>query len=203
MEENKYLLAARQARKDGNLEEAKRFYDMLRMECPDNAEARYFYPYFKLQEGTKGECYNNYCTFCQAVASCVRDICMSDMADTEKIELLTDMFIAAKDEPRATNRVLNDLNHNNNIYSSEIMGAGRIGMTMLYNFGDTIEKYCSSNQQLMKIASEAWKAAVNYQQQWYGMGLDKSLPEKYTAKIKAIDPSFELPKKAGCISFAK
>ncbi len=48
MEEYKYLKLARQARRENNAEDAKRFYDIIRVENPDDGEAKYFYTFIIL-----------------------------------------------------------------------------------------------------------------------------------------------------------
>ena len=45
--QNKYLVLARRAREEGNAEDARRYYDILRTEDPDNAEAKFFYSYYR------------------------------------------------------------------------------------------------------------------------------------------------------------
>ena len=46
--ESKYLTLARQARADGNSEDAKNFYNKLREENPESGEAKFFYAYYAL-----------------------------------------------------------------------------------------------------------------------------------------------------------
>lgn len=198
MEENKYLKAARVAREENNVEDAKRYYEMVKVDNPENGEAKYFYEIYRLWDGKKGEWYNNFMSFCQVVPTAIRMVYESDMMDEEKVKLLADMFAKGKDLPYKLNRILNELNHEGS-QASRIRSGGREGMLMLYGFGDTIEKYFANNADAMKVALEAWKAGVYRQQQWYGMGLDKSLPEQYTAKIQKLDPTYVIPKRAGCI----
>ena len=53
----------------------------------------------------------------------------------------------------------------------------------------------------MSIAVLAWKEYVSLAQKWYAYP-PKGEAETYAEKIKKIDASYEMPKKAGCISFA-
>jgi len=197
----KYLKLARRAREEGNSEDAKKYYDMLRTEDPENTEARCFFPVYRLWDGKKGEWYHNFLDLCNGVSSAIRAIAESDATAEEKAALLGDYFGAIKDLPQTCNKILNELNHEGS-HVTQIKESGRRGMQMLYGFGDAVEKNFSDSE-AMKWAVEAWKAGVYRQQQWWGMGLDKTLPESYAAKIKKFDPSYEMPKKAGCISFAK
>lgn len=198
----KYLKLARRAREENNTEDAKKYYDLLRDEDPDNAEARCFYPVYRLWDGKKGEWYNNFMDLCSAVPSAIRAVAESELSSEEKVTLLADYFAEVENLPFKCNRILNEINHEGS-HTSQIRSSGQAGMQMLYNFGDNVEKYFASDAEAMKTAVKAWKAGVYRQQQWYGMGLDKSLPETYCAKIQKLDPSYEMPKKAGCISFAK
>jgi hypothetical protein len=197
----KYLKLAKQAREENNCEDAKKYYDMIRTEDPNNPEAKCFYPVYRLWDGKKGEWYNNFCDLCNSVPNAVKSIAESDMIDEEKAVLLAAYFQELEELPLKCNRVLNDLNSNGS-YSSEIRKSAQIGMKMLYGFGDLVEQYFSGNAEAMKSAVAAWKAGVFRQQQWYGMGLDKTFPETYSTKIKKYDPSYEMPKKAGCVSFS-
>ena len=43
---SKYLKLARTAREEDNSEDAKRYYDMVRTEDPENGEAKFFYAYY-------------------------------------------------------------------------------------------------------------------------------------------------------------
>lgn len=199
---NKYLKLARRAREENNAEDAKRFYDMVRTDDPDCAEARFFYAYYKLIDGKNREIYSQYCDLCNVVSPVLRAIAESgdDMPDKEA--LIKDIFAHMKDLPLLVNKALNNLNKNaNSAYSSDISGCCKASIKMFYNFGDTVEKHFSAYPSVMKIGADAWIEGVASQQKWYGVGVDKSLPEIYTAKIKKYYPNYETPKKAGCISF--
>ena len=200
MEENKYLKAARVAREENNVEDAKRYYEMVKVDDPENAEAKFFYEIYRLWDGKKGEWYNNFMSLCQVAPTAIRMLAESDMSDEEKAKLLDEMFDEAEGLPLKLNRILNELNHEGS-EASRIRNGGREGMKMLYGFGDTVEKYFSNNEAAMQVAVKAWKAGVYRQQQWYGMGLDKTLPASYTTKIQKFDSTYTMPKKAGCIQF--
>lgn len=200
---DKYLKLARRAREEDNTEDAKKYYDMARTEDADNMEAKFFYSYYKLMDGTKGEAYGAYMNLCKGLSTIVRDISESDDSDEEKCKLLSDICVNFSTLPLFINRILNELNKGNNNHLSEIRSSGKAGMIALYCLGDDVAKYFGNKEQFMKVAAEFWKAGVYRQQQWYGMGVDKTYPEIYTAKIQKIDPSYIMPKKAGCISFAK
>lgn len=202
MEENKYLKAARAARAENNVEDAKRYYEMVKMDDPENAEAKFFYEVYRLWAGKKGEWYNNFISFCEIVPTAIRLTAESETSDSEKASLLDAMFAEAEGLPLRLNRILNELNVNGS-QAAYIRQSGQKGMLMLYGFGDTVEKYFSNNADAMNVAVKAWKAGVYRQQQWYGMGCDKSFPAAYTEKIQKYEPSYTMPKKAGCVSFGE
>ena len=203
-EQNKYLKLARRAREEDNTEDAKKFYDMVRTDDPDNAEARYFYAYYKMMEGKKIEVYGHYVDLLNVILPVVKSIAKSESDNEEKAKLLKDIFENFKDLPLMVNKSLNDLNRTfqNSGYASKIRDAGVRSIKMFYDFGDLVESEFSGIL-FKNLAVEAWKAGVYRQQQWYGMGVDKTLPETYTAKIQKVDASYTMPAKAGCISFAK
>lgn len=59
-ERNKYLKPARTAREEDNTEDAKKYYDMVRTDDPENGEAKFFYAYYSLYEGKNGEIPQNF-----------------------------------------------------------------------------------------------------------------------------------------------
>ncbi|MBQ3220354.1 MAG: hypothetical protein IJB34_00155 [Clostridia bacterium] len=202
---NKYLKAARLAREEDNTEDAKKYYDLVKMEDPDCAEAKFFYAYYTMMDGKQGELYNLFTRFSEVVCPAVKATARSEESNEEKFALLKSMLASILPLPLFVNRVLNNLNKGTNgLYSSEIRSAGVKSMVMLYEFGDEVEKNFGENEVMLKeISVEAWKAGVARQQMWYGMGLDKTFPEKYTAKIQKFDSTYVLPKKGGCIQVVK
>ena len=72
MENNKYLILARQARAEGNSEDAKTYYNKVREESPEDGEAKFFYAYYALYEGKNGEIPQRFSNVCQAVFSALK-----------------------------------------------------------------------------------------------------------------------------------
>ena len=203
MEENKYLKAAKTAREENNTADAKRYYEMVKMDDPENAEAKFFYAYFTITEGTKGEAYDNYITFIKTIGPSVKAIARSDMSDSEKEELLTDMAKTAKTMPMFIYNVLNSTSQTNS--GKERLAKGnQKSISMLYIFGDEIESVFSDNRNIMEnIAADLWMSAIALQRQWLGVSFDKSYPDQYEAKIQKYIPSYKAPttnKLRGCIA---
>ena len=84
---------------------------------------------------------------------------------------------------------------------SSITSVCKTGMFAIRDLGNEIEKLYNGDPSAMSIAVLAWKEYVSLAQKWYAYP-PKGEAEVYAEKIKAIDPSYEMPKKAGCISFS-
>lgn len=87
----KYLKLARLAREEENAEDARKYYDMVRTEDPENAEAKFFYSYYRIMDGTKGEAYNNFVSLCNSISSTLSLLSVSNESDAEKKALLRAM----------------------------------------------------------------------------------------------------------------
>lgn len=206
--DNKYLTLARRAREEGNVEDARKFYDTVRTDDPDHVEARFFYAYYRLWDGTKGEAYNDFIKFCNATKSIVEAVADSDAETEDKVKLLADMQSCIKGLPAAMSSIQIELwkvasDSEKTKYNNQKKHCENMGIQCLYRLGDAIEDCFADNAEAQKIAVAAWKSGVAVQQQYPYCGIDKSLPEKYLPKIQKADPDYTLPKKAGCISFGK
>lgn len=205
--ENKNLTLARRAREENNVEDARKFYDLARTDDPENVESRFFYAYYRLWDGKKGTAYNDFITFCNSTKTIVKALSESDSSDEEKINLLSAIYESIKDLSASMGAVQMDLwkvapDSEKAKYNDQKKGCEKMGIQNLYHFADAVEVYFSNNKEAQKIAVNAWKSAVATQQKYPYCGVDKTLPEKYLPKIQKHDPSYVLPKKAGCISFA-
>ncbi len=202
----KYLKLARRASEEGNSEDAKKYYDLLRTEDPDNAEAKFFYAYYNLWAGTKGEVFNNFLSFCNVVDPVVKLIAESGDDITEKAKIIEIIYKALAGVPASVRSIQMQLwqsapDATKPMYNDEKKKCEKRGIEMLYGFGDVLEKYFGGETSIMKIAVEAWKNGVNLNQQCPYCGIEKGKADKYLPKIQKIDPAYTLPKKAGCISF--
>ena len=202
----KYLKLARRAKEEDNTEDAKKYYDMVRTEDPDNVEARFFYSYYRLWDGTKGESFGKYLDFCKTVSTIVRAVQETDAPDEFKKSLLVEIFNSIKGTPISITRIQKDLwqsasDSQKPKYNSQQKESSKVGIEMLYGFGDNIAKAFANDAGFTSIAVDSWKAGVALNQQYPYCGIDKTLSDKYIEKIKSADPSYTPPKKAGCISF--
>ena len=118
MEETKYLRLARQARQENNSEDAKNFYNKVREEDPENGEAKFFYAYYSLYEGTNGELPTRFVNLFKVVNGSVRMIKESEEEEAEKMKLLEEIVNAITPEVWAENRYMNNKNHETKIGDS-------------------------------------------------------------------------------------
>ena len=209
MENSKYLTLARQARAEGNTEDAKNYYNKVREENPESGEAKFFYAFYALYEGKNGEIPNRFATVCQALGSSIKMVRNSNAPLNEQYATISEIVGAFIPETWSLNRYMNKKNRETKVGDSyvkvfdsrAIVTVCKNGMFALRDLGNELEKLYNSDASAMEIAVLAWKEYVSLAQKWYAYA-PKGEAEIYAEKIKKIDSSYEMPKKAGCISFS-
>ena len=209
MEDNKYLTLARQARADGNSEDAKTYYNKVREDDPENGEAKFFYAYFALYEGKNGEIPQRFGNVCQAVFSAVKMVKSSTAPVAEQYATISEIVNAFLPMTWTLNRYMNNKNRETKVGDSyvkvfdqsSITSSCKKGMFAIRDLGNELESIYGGDADAMAIAVLAWKEYVSLAQKWYASP-PKGEAEIYAEKIKKIEPSYEMPKKAGCISFS-
>lgn len=205
---NKYLKLARTAREEGNTEDAKKYYDMVRTDEPENGEARFFYAFYALYDGKNGEIPKRFSNLCATLKNAVKMVKESSCSDGEKFGILNAIFDSFVPTAWSLNRYMNDKNRETKVgdsyvkvfEQSQISSVCKEGLASLKDIGDYTASLFASSPEGMNLAVKAWKEYVALAQKWYAYA-PKGDAEAYAAKIQKIDPSYELPKKAGCISF--
>lgn len=205
----KYLKLARTAREEGNTEDAKRYYDMVRTDDPENGEAKFFFAFYSLYEGKNGEIPKRFSNLCGGLKSSIKLVKESDSDEAEKLSIIGAILGAFVPETWANKRYMDKKNRETKVgdsyvtvfSNSQITSVLKEGMATLKDIGDYVASIYSSSPEGMKLAASAWKEYVSMAQKWYAYA-PKGDAEAYAAKIQAVDPSYELPKKAGCISFS-
>ena len=175
MEISKYLNLARQARAEGNTEDAKTYYNKVREENPESGEAKFFYAFFALYEGKNGEIPNRFATVCQAVGLSINMIKNSDAPLNEQYTIISEIVAAFIPETWSLNKYMNNKNRETKVgdsyvqvfNSSDIVACGKKGMFTLRDLGDMLEKLYNSDNSAMEIAVLAWKEYVSLAQKWY------------------------------------
>lgn len=81
--------------------------------------------------------------------------------------------------------------------------AERIQMAVaaFYNAGNAIEKAFPDDASALVVAVHLWKEGIKLQRKFYSYSYGGEKAEDYAAKIQKVEPGYEMPKKAGCISF--
>lgn len=209
MEESKNLRLARQARAEDNTEDAKLFYNKVREEDPENGEAKYFYAYYSMYEGKNVEIPTKFANLCKTLTSSINFIMESAVSKEEKISSISEIVNSFVPETWTLNRYMNSKNRETKVGDSyvkvfdvsAIKSVSLNGMKAIKELGDKVDKLFVSDASCKKLAVVAWKEYVSLSQKWYAWAV-KGDAEIYAEKIKKIEPSYEMPKKAGCISFA-
>lgn len=209
MNVNKNLTLARQARKEGNTEDAKRFYDLTRIDDPENGEAKFFYAYYSLYEGKNVEIPSRFANLCKIVKPSIDLIKNSSLTKEEQLESLKEIVETFVPETWTINRYMNKKNSENKVGNSyvrvfdanAIKSCGANGMSAIRDLGNELEALYGEDAEGKNLAVVAWKEYVSLSQKWYAWAI-KGDAEIYAEKIKKIDPSYVMPEKAGCISFS-
>ena len=209
MDIQKYLKLARQAKLDNNSEDAKTYYNKVREEDPENGEAKFFYAYYSMYEGKVIELYSRFSNLCKILPSSIQLIQESSSSKEEQLKTIEDIVNTFVPETWAINKFMNSKNRETKIGDSYvtvfdysvIKSCCVTGMNALKNLGDQCEKLFVADPECKKLAVIAWKEYVSLAQKWYAYAT-KGEAEIYAEKIKKVDPSYEMPKKAGCISFS-
>ena len=204
----KYLKLARTARAENNTEDAKRYYDMVRVDDPENGEAKFFFAFYALYEGKNGEIPKRFSNLCAGLKSSIKLVKASNANESEKINTIGEILDAFVPEAWSLNRYMNNKNRETKVGNSyvkvfdasQISSVRKEGLATLKDIGDFIASIYSTSPEGMNLAVKAWKEYVSLAQKWYAYA-PKGDAEIYAAKIQKVEPSYEMPKKAGCVSF--
>lgn len=206
-EDDKNLRLARQARAEGNSEDAKLYYGKVRENDPENAEAKYFYAYYSLYEGTNGELPKRFSRLCESLGATIDLIKNSGEEKEDSLKTVEEIVASFVPEPWAQNKYMNKKNHEERVgdkyvtvfSSGDIGRCCSVGMAALKVLGDKVSALYPDDAECQRIASIAWKEYVSLSQTWYAYAVQGDA-EAYAEKIKKVDPSYTMPKKAGCIN---
>lgn len=174
--DNKYLKLAREARKEGNSEDAKKYYEMVKIDDPDNGEAKFFYAYYALYEGKNMEIASRFVNLCKVLESSVSKVVSSSESSEEKYNIISDIVDSFVPETWNLNRYMNKLTVGSGsdqervLSNSDIVTVSRSGMDACFQLGDIIEKYFSGDNKMMALSCKAWKEGIALQQSGMPMG---------------------------------
>jgi len=206
--ENKYLILARQARSENNAEDAKRFYDMARTEDPTNAEAKFFYALYNVEDAVNKDVPNKFMDLTKVASTSIG--LLSDTAEStdEKVEICRNIIEAfikeCKSIPDYIHSKLDRGENSTGIYSlSQYQTCLSYAGKGLSDAGDKVIQILPNEEKAFEVAAQAWKAAVDTSTK---IPLTKKGREeflnKYVPLIKKIDRNYEPPKPKGCFGGA-
>lgn len=186
MEEVKRLDAARAARKNNNIDEAKKCYAAVYADDPECAEAKFFYRYYNLLSCAPEETFANFYELCKVIGPVTKGLSETGATVVETASIVAEILSKVRGLPAAVNKVLNELYKTAPGVEllSQVREAARMGIQMLYIFGDSIEKYMYPELPLIMLAIRAWESGVHRHWQWYSVGLDKKFADIYTDKVR-------------------
>lgn len=209
--ESKYIKLAREAKSENNIEDAKKYYDMAKVDDPENPEPKYYYSFFKLKDSMNKDVPNNYVDYLNVASNIVKKIKNSSLSDDEKIELLRNIVI---DHANITVLICDLIYRNSQgetrIFDTKIYNNSvRLTVPQLEAMGDQIIQEFGENEEAQKLATKCWKAIfvrANWKQWYYYQsvtGNRVASAEKFESlikKIQKIDSSFtsEKPKAVQC-----
>lgn len=199
--EQKYLKLARTARDEDNSEDAKRYYDMVRTENPENGEAKVFYQIYTFWESKKGESENRFEAVTKVLAPSIRLIAQSEDTIDAKLDIISAIIKEFAPMTRVANKSYMDCQTGSAKFASgRILTSGAVG---LYNLGDAIASEFPDNAKAMTLAATAWKEGIEIQNKYYAKQYNYQgrTVDQYVTKIQKVDSSYVAPKKPGCISF--
>lgn len=143
--ENKYLLLARRAREENNAEDAKKYYDIVRTDDPDNVEAKFFYSYYRMMGCKQGQAADEFITFCNSINSTVSMLIASDYTKVEKLEFINAIYNCIMTAFRAAT------NSNRNIGGSRGGDIFKALRTTVDNLFSKIKKDCADDRDMLKL----------------------------------------------------
>ena len=157
-DQNKYLLLARRAREENNAEDAKKYYDLVRTDDPENAEARFFYAYYRLMNGKQGEAYSQFVNLCNVLIPTLEMIAVANDNEADKRALLKDIVACMETSQSVTSNAIKNINGTNS-FMSEFNLAIQYSDTMI-NFGDKIKELFENKKDFLEIAVFVWKSVI-------------------------------------------
>ena len=181
----KYLNLARRAREENNAEDAKKFYDMVRIEDPENYEARFFYSYYTLWSGRKMDAVSNYKALIATSMSIVKDLLRA--ADSAgPLQDIGDFLSVMINCVKSLDK-LEDLRFSMARYDA-------VGLFCI--IGDVFDLFAMADETYKKHAIDAWLTAERYCYEpmtYIPSGIDL---DEYVGKIQKYDPSYISRKQA-------
>ena len=176
----------------GNDAEAVGCYVVVAAENPENPEAKFFAYYMDFLDSKEDASKRKMAMIklINSLEDAVKCVAEADCTKEEKLAVIK--AIAELYTPVPGYMITVRLN--------PIAETIENGVLSLYWLGSYIKKDFKADKEAMKLAIIPWKEGVKLQQQFYSYKYEGNKAEDYAAEIQKIDPSYTIPKKAGCIS---
>ena len=196
--DNLYQLA-RRANKDGNDENAAKYYEMIILEDPSSWEASFYTVYFSAQKCKIAEIGTAATKVKNTIVSVLRLI-KENVADekaqseayteiTEKVASLGLMlYTAAKSHYDGINWQIKSR------FTSQYVGWAHAVAEMMYKMGDGLVEFFGDRSDVKSLCSMVWKSGVGYHYSIYIHVFDKqthsAVIKSYENKIVEITPNY-------------
>lgn len=203
MIEEKFVKLARAARAENNVEDAKKYYEMMYIEMPDNAEAKWYYTYYTLMDCKNVEIPEKYVNVC---ASLVPSLKLATFIEDEKEKAYLVLDITS-DFIKLKNAVISSILKIDALPSSYVQTVKKTAQTTERRLGDDIIEIFGEVEPYTTYAVNIWKRLIderhmnpyrNYQDK------DKTLWfEEMAKKIQKYEPNYIMPEfkqAGGCVT---
>lgn len=191
--EKDYFGTARAFLITGDIENACVHYFKAQEEDANNFEAEFFSAYLgykQLVEANDASAASAYRTMIQCVKNAVKFVKESKGDETWKRMVVATIVDAYTPICRY---LCEGASQRSNALIEE-------GVVSMYGLGDVVKKEFNADPVYMKEAVKAWKEAIALQRKYWGFKYNGIQPDAYATEIKKVEPSYEMPAKAGCIS---
>lgn len=188
---------ARRAKKENNSEQAAKYYDMILQEDPKSWEASFYSVYYRAMQCKIA----NIASAAQSVENSVKStisLIAANVPAEEQYAALADITVYALSIASMLYSAAKK--HHDGIdmqirqkYFQEFFSRAGSSISIMATVGNSIEQHFSSNQQIMKLAIQAWKQAISTEKGYMIYHREKTTANKYIAfyadKIAKYDPN--------------
>jgi superfamily II helicase len=186
-----------------NYEDAKKYYDMVKVDDPTNIEAKIQFQYCKFMDCKKGEAYSFYGDYINVMKHAVDNVASSEMTLEEQIEFLSTSFDNTLDTMSSCRSCLRDLHIEGDDNLNKSSAVFKDHILFARDFGDEVAKHYMDSAEGMALACKAWKSFVDRINGNCFFAKNSpavaSIPA-YVEKIKKVDPSYNFVEKSrGCL----
>jgi len=196
--EKQYLVKARACLLNDDKAGAVGAYTVVATENPANGEAAFFCTYadyigaqsdYAKGKGSSARIKDAFEKIVSSLEAAVESVAKSEGTKEEKLAVIAKIAEIYTPMP-------------NHIITMRMIPSSKIEQQVvrLHLFSSYIQAAFNSDNDAMKIAIIPLKEAVSLQQKFYGYKYEGFEVADTAARIQKIDPSYVVPKKAGCVS---